>query len=318
MQIITKFSIIRSLSFFILYFLSLNVAHALLAPTASGYVPVNGGKIYYASYGPSTQPIVVLHGGPGLDSGYLLPQMTELAYEQQVVFYDQRGSGKSLGFKLDSKTINMSEFMEDLDKLQAKLGYKKIILLGHSWGGLLAMRYATLHPEKVSALILVSSAPSNSVALNKFFVEYAKRTAPMKKVLDGIENSPAYKHGDPVTVEDYYRRVFSVYFFKAMDVHKLSLNFTPQSAVSGSKVAELMGQTYLLNYNLIPELKTLRVPTLIVHGVNDIVPIETARETHAAIAGSKMVEISNCDHFPYIEQPMEFFKAVQDFVRSND
>jgi hypothetical protein len=74
-----------------------------------GYVEVKDGKLFYQTFG-FGEPIIVLHGGPGMDQGYLLPQMLELAKEHKVTFYDQRGSGKSLDTKIDEKTITINQF----------------------------------------------------------------------------------------------------------------------------------------------------------------------------------------------------------------
>lgn len=296
--------------------LSGNLHAGTPADKREGYISTNGGKLFYSQYGiKSKQPVIVLHGGPGLDQSYLLPQMQELAANNQVIFYDQRGSGRSLGFALDAHSINMKNFVKDLEAVRKQFGYKKIILVGHSWGGLLAMRYAILYPDRVSKLILVSSAPADYAGFKSFFAEYEKRTAPLKHKLDNLENSTEFKHGDPTTVIEYYRTVFATYFYQPTDVSKLSLYFTQQSALNGRKIGQIFGETYLNRYDLKPELKKLSVPTLIIHGVNDIVPITTARETHAAIASSQIVELKDCDHFPYIEQPKEFFKVIAKFLR---
>ena len=94
----------------------------------SGYVAVENGKLFYQKFG-SGDPIIVVHGGPGLDQGYLLPQMLELAKDHELIFYDQRGSGHSLEASIDPKYVTADQFAEDLEKLRSKLGLKKIVLI---------------------------------------------------------------------------------------------------------------------------------------------------------------------------------------------
>lgn len=78
-----------------------------------------------------------------------------------MIFYDQRCCGQSTG-EINASTINIETFVEDLDRIRQELGYKKISILGHSWGGFLAMNYATSHSENVDRLILSNSLPASS------------------------------------------------------------------------------------------------------------------------------------------------------------
>lgn len=278
-----------------------------------GYIAVDGGKLYYQKFAGTNdkEPIIVLHGGPGLDSSYLLPQMAELANNNEVIFYDQRGSGKSLGFVLDPNTINIDTFVEDLEDVRRYFNAKKMTLVGHSWGGLLAMAYAIKYQENLNSLVLVSSAPANTEGFNIFITNYLKRIKPLNNKLEKIEKTAEFKEGNPSTVLDYYRTIFSFYFYNKKYLNKLSLHFTQQAALDGFMVANIFGNTYLNNYDLTTQLQDLKVPVTIIHGANDIVPIETARMTQAAIPGSKLIVLKQCDHFPYIEKPKEFFASFK-------
>ena len=99
----------------------------------SGYVQVPHGKIYYETFkngNTNHTPIIVLHGGAGkLDHTYLFPQMISLSNHNMVTFYDQRGTGKSLGFNLTSADINIDNYISDLESLRSKLGYKQFVLM---------------------------------------------------------------------------------------------------------------------------------------------------------------------------------------------
>jgi proline-specific peptidase len=103
--------------------------------------------------------LIAVSGGPGLPSD-MMTSLEELAGEEfAVVTYDQRGTGRST--KPSPKTSNyaLGNSVEDLEAVRKALGAKRFHLLGRSWGGLVAMRYATLYPEQVRSMVLTGSAP---------------------------------------------------------------------------------------------------------------------------------------------------------------
>lgn len=280
-----------------------------------GYFKSAGAKIYYQTFGNARSPIIILHGGPGLDQSYLLPQMSELARNYRVTFYDQGGSGKSLQTKLNPKVINVKQFIVDLEALRKHLGYNKLTLIGHSWGGLLAMNYAIKYPDNLSSLVLLNSSPASSHGFKEFMANYIKQTAKISKRLEKISATPEFKNATSTSIRKYLELLFSVYCYNSKDSKKLSLNFMPNSTRSGFKVTDIFMQTYFKNpYDLRPELKKLKTPTLIIHGDHDIVPVKLAKELNNSIPNSKLVIIENCGHFPYIEQPQEFFENLSKFL----
>ncbi len=95
----------------------------------SGYIAVESGRLFYQRFGKG-DPIIVVHSGPGLDQGYLLPQMLELAKDHEVIFYDQRGSGRSLEAGIDPKYVSSDQFAKDLESLRLELDLKKVALIG--------------------------------------------------------------------------------------------------------------------------------------------------------------------------------------------
>lgn len=280
-----------------------------------GVISVNDGKLFYRKVGKGL-PLIVLHGGPGLDQDYLLPQLYKLAENNLVVFYDQRGSGRSLDTKLNEQYLNIHQFVEDLENLRKSLGIDKFILMGHSWGGFLAMHYAIDHQDHLVGLILLNSAPADSKGIKAFIDEFKLRT---KNIRDDIKPLFAYEEFKALNasqISDLNRKLYSVYFYKPEKVKELSLNFNVASAQSGCKVMEVMSKTswLQLNTNLFPNLKTLKVPTFILHGKQDIIPAWTAKEINGAIPHSELIVLDHCGHFPYIEQPAQFFAEVNSFL----
>ncbi len=287
-----------------------------IKPTEEGYVEIEKGKLYYQSFGKGPL-IILLHGGPGLDQSYLLPQMLELAKDHQLILYDQRGSGKSLTMDifLSNSNINMMQFVNDLEALRAHLGRRKFILMGHSFGGLLAMHYAIAHPDRVSSLILLNPLPATSKGLQTFITEYNRKISQIKEQLDTLMSSKHFLAGNPDSIANFYRMLFSVYFYNPSQVTKLSLNFSLKSTVNYFNITQTFMENYFLKpIDLLPELKRIKCPTLIIAGDSDLIPISTVKDITKAIPKSKVIMIDHCGHFPYLEKPDYFFKALSLFL----
>ena len=288
-------------------------------PQRSGYIAVESGKLFYQRFGKGN-PIIVVHGGPGLDQGYLLPQMLELAKDHEVIFYDQRGSGRSLEASLDPRYISSDQFAKDLETLRLELDLKKVALIGHSWGGFLSMSYAIKYPANVSSLILVGSAPADYQGQKAFADEFNKRTQSIKHKIDPLFNDKTLSALSTKEINQAYRDLFSVYFHNPSDVQQLTLDMDKNSAIGGFNVLSLMLKTtyFTPDCNLIPALSKLNIPALIIHGNQDIVPVDTAKTIQKAIQGSKVVHLNDCGHFPYIEKPNEFFSSVRSFLAQHN
>lgn len=281
----------------------------------SGYVKVKQGQLFYQRYGTGT-PIIILHGGPGLDQGYLQPQLLALAANHTVIFYDQRGSGKSLETQLTTDYININQFTDDLEALRTQLGLNNIILLGHSWGGFLAMNYTIHYPKNISKLILLSSAPASFKGQQAFLNEFAKRTETIKKEIVPLFNDQSFAQLNSEQLSRLYQTLFSVYCYNPKDAAKLTLKMNEKSAQSGQQVMALMAQTSSItaNTNLLSLLEKLQIPTLLIHGEDDIVPLWTAHEIKQAIPHAQIAILKQCGHFPYIEQPKLLFSHIRHFL----
>jgi proline iminopeptidase len=277
------------------------------------FVDAKDAKLFCRTKGKG-KPLVVLHGGPGLSQDYLLPQLYKLADDNFVIFYDQRGCGQSTG-EINVNTINLATFISDIEAIRQAFHFDKISLLGHSWGGFLAMQYAMTHPEHVDKLILSNSMPASSEGFSLFLKEYTRRIAPYQEEMDKIRQTQAFKEGNPDLVERYNRMMFRTYCYIPEKADLLNLRMTPTAAVNGEKVGTIFHQTLLSKpFDLHAQLRNLNIPTLILHGDFDPVPPITAQHTHENIKNSKYILIKHCGHFPYVEQPDEFFTDIKEFL----
>jgi proline iminopeptidase len=290
--------------------------HDQTAPR-EGYAPVRNARIYYRETGRGT-PIVVLHGGPDFDHNYLLPEMDRLSRSFHLIYYDQRGRGKS-GENVQPEQVTIQSEMEDIEDLRAYFQLESVAVLGHSFGGLLAMEYATRHPHSVSHLILMNSAPASHEDL-MFFRQERQRTTPGDLAeMRAISSKAKYQDGDIETEAEYYRIHFRSAIRRPEHLEKvikgLRAGMTPAGILKARAIENrLYEQTWNQSeYNLLPRLTRLTIPTLVLHGDDDFVPLTCATHIAQAIPGARLVVLNECGHFSYLECPDEVRKEIADF-----
>src|SRR2546427_10304030 len=137
-------------------------------------VELNGVRIYTRRVGDGP-PVVVLHGGPGAHHDYLLPQYDRLALGRTLLYYDQRGGGRSPVPR--DTPVGWREHVADLEALRGHWGLERGTLLGYSWGGLLAVLYALEHPDRIDRLALVAPAPVTAAGRDEFQRRFSARMA---------------------------------------------------------------------------------------------------------------------------------------------
>ena len=164
------------------------------------------------------EPIVIVHGGPGLDHTYLLPQMEALAQHYRLIFYDQRASGRSTS-TVDTNSMTMGNFVEDLEGIRKVFGIHKMNLLGHSWGGLVAMFYAVKYPENLNSLVLVNPSPASVDLRNASFTSMAQRTSREDSIAQtDLVKTEGFKRRDPSSMATFFRLLFRVNFISLCDL----------------------------------------------------------------------------------------------------
>ena len=113
-------------------------------------------------------PVILLSGGPGLNPDYVYPIHEFLSKNFRSIILHQRGTGKTIMPKIDSTTLSLEKYIEDLEALRSELKLKKLILIGQSWGGMLSMEYCAQNPEKVEKLVFVGSGSPSMKFANYF------------------------------------------------------------------------------------------------------------------------------------------------------
>lgn len=286
-----------------------------------GAVPVAGATLYYRDIGQGP-PIIILHGGPGFDHNYLLPDMDSLADAYHLIYYDQRGRGKS-AWNVQPTAVSLQSEMDDLEALRADLHLEQAALLGHSWGGLLALEYALRHPERVSRLILLNTCPASYDDFKVFEQQLAARDPEDAERMRVLDSDPALAEGDLETRAAYYRLYFQPTLRppKLLDrlIEHLQVGWTRESVLTArATTPRLFAETVEMpGYNLLPELTQLRIPTLVLHGDYDFVPVACAAHVAEAIPEARLVVLSGCGHFSYLERSDAVRQALSEFFQAN-
>jgi proline iminopeptidase len=269
------------------------------------------------------QPIVVLHGGPDFDHRYFLPDLDRFADEYRLIYYDQRGRGNSAdGVRPDDVTL--ASEIDDLDRVRRHFTLDRVALLGHSWGSVLALEYAIRHPARVSHLILLNPAPastSDSALLRQYYLQ--KLGADMDRQRE-IVATAAYKEGDPDAVTARYRVHFKPalkqpeHFEKLMTAMKAAFTQQGKDGIVKARAVEdrLMRETWERDgYDLLPKLGQLNIPTLVIYGDHDFIPPDVALHIARAIPKARLVKLTDCGHFSFLECAADVRSAFADFFR---
>lgn len=269
---------------------------------------VGGAGLYYRELGEG-RPIIVLHGGPAFDHSYLVPEMDRLARSFRVIYYDQRGRGRSVE-DVGPEDVDISSEMEDLDEVRLHLGRGPVALLGHSWGGVLTMEYAIRHPESVSHLILLNTSAAShrdSIAIGDHLLDM--RPPGDVEAMQELRSSASFEKGSLDAETEYYRIHFKVAVRRPEHleriVGRLRSNFTEETVLLARAIEQrLLDQTQRrTDYDLLPLLSRLAIPTLVIHGEDDFIPVEVATHISQAVPDAVLNVLPGCGHFSYLDCP---------------
>ncbi len=278
-------------------------------------VEINGVEHFIKKMGKG-EPIVVLHGGPGIFHDYLVPHFKKIAENYEVIFYDQRACGQT-AFPSDTSSINIVSYVEDLEAIRTYLKIEKLNLLGHSWGALLAMKYGVKYPDNLNRLMLVSPAPANTNYFDETFanMQQKRSEADTKELIETMMSSEfanreknAFRKvvllGDKTNLADQT---------KIEELYK-PMEFSETTANSMLIVNSLLERTYF-NLDITNEgLNKITCSTIIILGDLDNVPFNSAQAIQDSFKNCKLKVLKKCGHYPFFESPKEFNTALNDFL----
>ena len=278
------------------------LSRTLMAQT--GYVTMSdSAKLYYRIVGHGADTIIAIHGGPGMDQESIVGDFTPLTTKHTVIFYDQRGGGRST-LPADTST-----------------------LVAHSYGPLLAASYAIAHPEHVSRMVLFGPVPPRR---GDFWNRYGQS---INSRLDSAQRramSAASRRMNDVSLSEADARQACRDYWALGLIPRLSggKNAVPLVKAdicagdpAGNRFGNRVSNHIIMNsygdWDLNPQLKTLKIPTLIVHGEDESIPMDLVEEWATSLPNASLLKVPHAAHFTYAERPELVWPAVEKFLASH-
>jgi proline iminopeptidase len=285
-------------------------------------------QLFYEEQGKGPA-LYILTGGPGAppeDPSHRI--MDSLRSFYTCVLLHQRGAGRSRNIPINETTINIKSYLQDIELLRKKRNDKKIILLGISWGGLLAMNYAALYPQYVSNLVLIGSAPPSYKLWDVLFDnQYTRRSTVELDSMRALQNIfslktdrelDSLKRVNPASKEVIAFKKFIAIHVRAMHYERMKLpgdfddffrnfNFQP--------IPFIDKEVMKTKWNITADLKKLNVPALIIYGRQDDQGESTFYLQKECLKNSKIHVIERSGHIIWEDQPDEFYKTILNYLK---
>lgn len=275
-------------------------------------VPLRDVSLYVDVVGQG-DPLVLMHGGPSADL-WTMGAFRRCADQHTLVLYDHRCNGRSVGVPVSSMT--WENLTGDADALREYLGFEKWSVLGHSFGGQVALEYALRYPDRVSSLVLVDTGAES---------RWARENAPQVLAQRGysparVELARRWLNGQ-FTPREYlpiFWRISGAY------VHGSGWRFMAREMAAGGWRTRMRpealiysGRHLMDGWSVMDRLGEITAPTLVMAGREDFVfPPECQRQLAAGIPGSQLVIVDGAGHNPHDEKPAEVIPVLRTFLKS--
>jgi len=287
-----------------------------MSAALSGFVEVNGYKLFYKTFGTGGEVLLCLHGGPGATHQYLL-SLGELGGDKiKVVLYDQLGVGNSQKPE-DTSQFTIEQAAEEVEGVRQALGLGKVNLFGSSYGGALALQYALKYQKNIKKLIIaggLASFPETIAEMNRLKALLPKD---VQETLAKYETRWAFNHPEYLKAVDVFYREYVCRLPEWPKEVKNSFNdmSTPVYwTMNGPNEFVIIGN--LKDWDITARLPEINVPTLVTVGRYDEVTPKVAETIHKGIRGSKLLVFEKSAHLTMWDEKDSYLKTVKDFVLS--
>lgn len=268
------------------------------------------GFLHYHEYGSKNLPtVIILTGGPGNSFNQLEGLAKTTSSKFRSILLEQRGTGKSIPIPFDSTTVNLNAVTKDIKSLMDSLKIKKTIILGHSWGGMLAMNFASEFPNSVNHLILVAPGPHKD-AENGFNVLFTNRrhtrSFEEEQRLNQLNELITNKEADSLEIIESQKLSRRAYIFANPIPDSL---FQKINSDNNSKTANLLLKDIFKNYDVSNSLNNYKGQIDIISRRQDVVGF-FSYELKQDSPSANIHWINECGHFPMYERPSEFYQIL--------
>jgi proline iminopeptidase len=292
-----------------------------------GFVDAHGVLIYYQIIGHGA-PLMIVHGGPGASHDYLMPYLLPLARTNQIIFIDERGSGRSEKLE-DASQYTVENMVEDVESVRAALHLGKMSLMGHSYGGVLAQAYAFKYQQNLTHLILGGTFYSTTEMNKVLAAEKSNMPPEALAKLDALEKAGLFGKGKDWEKgrypDEYAKLAWGDGYFPYLYQKRPDANYDPaagNTTNSWELYREMWGSNgeFVIDGNLksveyLDKLSSIHVPTLLICGDHDESNPSLSRTMHEKIAGSKLVVVPQAGHMAFVDQPNFYIKALTEFLK---
>ncbi len=268
--------------------------------------------IYFKTYG-AGDPLLIINGGPGMNSDGFEGLAKILASNNLCILYDQRGTGKSVLTVLDSSSVTMKLMIDDIEAIRKKLNIETWSILGHSFGGMLASYYATLYPEHIHKMILSSSGGIDLGLL--YYVQDQINSKLTNDDLDSVNFwTKKINEGD---TSHYAKLEKGKHLAPAYVIDKKFLPVIAERLTQGNATVNQLIWADLIKmiFDCSDGLKSFDKPVLIIQGKEDIINEETAEKAHSVLSNSKVVLMEHCIHYGWLDNEDVYFREINDFLK---
>ena len=302
---------------------SLSCATSAIAqkPAREGYVTTpDSAALFYRIIGAGSDTIIAIHGGPGVDLESIAGDFAPLGAKHVVIFYDQRGAGRSTLPK-DTTRLNATQQVADLETVRKHFRISKVTLVAHSYGPLLAATYAIAHPEVVRKMVFFGPVPPRRGEFwNRFSRSMSTRLDSGARARMGAANRALAD-----TTKDA-RQACVAYWAEGMRPRLAEPERTMSLIKSDLCASAPAGIRYGLtttnrvvmnsygNWDIRAALANVPAPTLIVHGEQESIPMDLVEEYTTALPHVRLLKVPRAAHFTYAERPEIVWPAVERFL----
>lgn len=254
-------------------------------------------------------PLVCINGGLHFGHEVLWPALSPLSERRQLVFFDQRGRGKSQQ-QPGARTARIEHDAGDVSAIREALGIDRWNVLGHSWGGGIAMLATAQDQKAVNNLVLVDAVGPTSDWLSRLH-----STAITRLIGEGRDTlaklDPSRLEVDDVAAHAEYTSALYPAWFADREFGSIFSSPRANSPTGAAVAARLRRE----GYDWTSIVASIRVRTHVVHGEDDLLSVDVARLIASLIPGAELAVIPHAGHMPFWEQPEEFFSGVERFLR---
>jgi len=281
-------------------------------------IKVDGYNIVSYSYGKGENVLFLLNGGPGLPCDYLRDPHIHLVEEgYRIVAFDQLGCGNS-DRPEDVSLWNITRYVEEVETVRKELGIVNFHLLGQSWGGWLSIEYALTYPDEIRSLILANTCGDLqhlTTELNRMREALGSETVAMMLHHEAMGTIDHPEYQAAITILNY-RHVCRLKEWPSSLLASVDdWNMGPYGTMQGPNEFLYIGN--LKDWNRIPDMDSLEMPTLIITGTHDEIGPACASRMNNVLPNSEVVVFHNSSHVPFYEEPDLYFKELQIFLSKN-